>query len=97
MFSRRNCASTAVQLTGLAHHAALAEVDLGELATTVLEVEGDRRLGLRPAAPDHGLRELEAVRLHDTDAMRGAGDRVQNWFTPHRNDALDALNWQGQL
>ncbi len=45
---------------------------------------------LRPAAPDLGDGELEAVRLLDADSVLRAGDRVQDRCAAHLQDAVDA-------
>src|SRR5262249_39329078 len=87
--SRLNTAQSPSRRSRSAYHAGLAKMHVGKLPIGVFKREADRPSDFGPAAADLRLRELEAVRLHDTYAVLSAGDRVQDRLASHLDQVLD--------
>src|SRR5262245_40222581 len=66
--------------TGSAHDAALAEMNLGELAVRVDKLQSDRPRRLGPAASDFGKRVFETVDHVDAHAVLRPGHRIEDRF-----------------
>src|SRR5262245_41929636 len=64
-------------------------MDLGKLPVSIFEFESDRAHRPRRTASDLGLGELEAIGLHDADAVLGASNRIEDRRALRFNHAVD--------
>src|SRR5262249_33465206 len=71
-----------VRHVGLAHDAALAEMDLGELAVGVGKLQPNRPRGLGPTASDLGKRVFETIDHLDAHPVLRPGHRPRPSVTP---------------
>src|SRR6185437_14123245 len=74
--------------------AALAKIELAEMAVAVAQRDGQGLAGVRPAAPDLRQMKFKSIGIVYAYAVFGAGDGIEDWLTPGfhiaRNDETGA-------